>query len=836
MIDLVGPLRPLRRLSERHRRHTWRSDGRAHIEVRGVHRPDDAGRALAAETEAALRDVEGVRSAAVNGVTGRVVVAHDEDTPFEELVGTVEDVERRHGVFDEPLRVAPDHPADTEPIWREVGALAVDGASLGVAVAGRVLRLARLPVETAAMVSLAQAEPHVRRAATQILGPTSAHVALATINAVTHGFAQGPVGLVVDATVRASIVAEHLARRSLWHRVEATLNAGGGSVAAVDAPARPVPLPEGPIEQYAKSATIAGFGGFAVTAVATADVRRGLTALVAASPKAAVQGREVFAAHVDRFLAARGVLSMDPGALRRLDRVDCLVLDGALAAATAHPGRIVLLDGAADHDLAEVHEAVRALFDPQRPRQRGPWQLRPLPQSSPLRRRLDVRRAVRDQHEPLLVLRRAGHPVAVVTVDERLDPHLVAMVDAAHDAGWMTAALGDDVLVAALGADLRLDDDALSSVRMLQEDGCVVALVSPDATALAAADVAVGLLPDGAVPWSADVICPAPADALRLIEIGAVAHEVSRQSAAFALAGSSVAVVLGLSTPRPEGARRAHLAVNVASLAAQANGLRVAWTLARLPPTVSIPPPPWHELDGAAVLALVGSSPKGLTRRDALARRPAEVAAALSLPAAMVEELANPLTPVLAGAAAVAGAVGSATDAAIVGSVTLVNAVIGGVQRWRVDRSVRALEESSGQRVRVRREGQLVVVSVDDLAVGDLLTLASGDSVPADARLLATDGLEVDESSLTGESIPVTKSIEPVQHPLIAERTSMLYDGTVIAVGDAEAVVVAVGAGTEAGAAAAAAGSHASSGVEARLASLTRRAVPADARLLATDG
>ncbi|MCU1353486.1 MAG: ctpI, partial [Acidimicrobiales bacterium] len=536
--------------------------------------------------------------------------------------------------------------------------------------------------------------------------------------------------------------------------VEEELNPPGAGVPPIAVPPRPVPLPDGPVESYAARSAIAGLGGFAVTSAATLDPRRALSAAVAGNPKAAVHGREVFAAHSGRLLAARGVLTLDARVMRRLDRVDCLVIDGAL------------VTGETD-DAAEPEDA------------------------------------------------------------PAVDPHVAVMVERAHEAGWMVAVVGDDALVAALDADLRLDEDALASVRMLQEDGCVVALLSRDGRGLAAADVAIAPGRGPEVAWSADLLCSNLADAGRVVEVATAAHEVSRQSAALALAGSSVAAILGFTIAAPEGVRRATIAVNVASLVAQANGFRVAWSLGRLPPPVRPSVPPWHEVDGGAVLELVGSSPAGLRRRQALARRPEEAAAPLSLPAAMVEELANPLTPVLLGAAALAGALGSATDAAIVGSVTFVNAAVGGVQRWRVDRAVRDLEERSGQQVRVLRDGRPVVLSAEALAVGDVVTLSSGDSVPADARILSTAGLEVDESSLTGESVPVAKSADPVRSDLVAERSSMLYDGTLIAVGEADAVVVAVGADTEAGAAAASARADGgSSGVERRLADLTRRALP----------
>ncbi len=99
--------------------------------------------------------------------------------------------------------------------------------------------------------------------------------------------------------------------------------------------------------------------------------------------------------------------------------------------------------------------------------------------------------------------------------------------------------------------------------------------------------------------------------------------------------------------------------------------------------------------------------------------------------------------------------------------------------------------------------------------------------VPADCRVLAARALQVDESSLTGESFPVDKTAEPVAGPAIADRRSMLYEGTAMAAGRATAVVVATGSGTETGRSlAAASGPALVTGVEARLAQITRTTLP----------
>ena len=110
---------------------------------------------------------------------------------------------------------------------------------------------------------------------------------------------------------------------------------------------------------------------------------------------------------------------------------------------------------------------------------------------------------------------------------------------------------------------------------------------------------------------------------------------------------------------------------------------------------------------------------------------------------------------------------------------------------------------------------------------GDVVQLAAGDSIPGDSRILEASGLEVDESSVTGESMPVVKSEAATASPAVADRTSMLWEGTSIAAGSVTAVVVATGADSESGRAQVVEDTEASrTGVEARLRDLTRITVP----------
>jgi calcium-translocating P-type ATPase len=189
--------------------------------------------------------------------------------------------------------------------------------------------------------------------------------------------------------------------------------------------------------------------------------------------------------------------------------------------------------------------------------------------------------------------------------------------------------------------------------------------------------------------------------------------------------------------------------------------------------------------------------------------------------------LANPLTPVLLGGAAASAAVGSPADAGIVAGVTALNSLIGGFQRYGAEKAIRTLTDVSASAVAVRRPSGTKPESIDRLVPGDVVELGSGDAVPADCRVLETANLEVDESALTGESETVGKDRAPTFSAVLAERTSMLYEGTTIAAGEVTAMVVAVGGDTAANTMASDAEQGTSAGgVEARLSRLTSAALP----------
>jgi P-type Ca2+ transporter type 2C len=136
-------------------------------------------------------------------------------------------------------------------------------------------------------------------------------------------------------------------------------------------------------------------------------------------------------------------------------------------------------------------------------------------------------------------------------------------------------------------------------------------------------------------------------------------------------------------------------------------------------------------------------------------------------------------------------------DAYIIAGIILVNAIVGFFQEFQAEKSIEALKKLIIPQTQVKRNGKLVTVSSHELVPGDIIVCDEGDHVPADARLFKVTNAQVDESSLTGESLPVHKTLEPVEENTpLAERTPMVWMGSLVVAGSFEAVVVHIGTQT----------------------------------------
>ncbi len=171
-----------------------------------------------------------------------------------------------------------------------------------------------------------------------------------------------------------------------------------------------------------------------------------------------------------------------------------------------------------------------------------------------------------------------------------------------------------------------------------------------------------------------------------------------------------------------------------------------------------------------------------------------------SAAAILIDQLRSPVVALLSAAAALAAAFGEWKEATAIVVVLVINTMIGFVTELRAVRSMEALRKLATRSSRVRRDGKPRTIPAEELVPGDIVMVESGDVVTADIRLIEAHNLFSDESTLTGESVPVEKAVRPVSpDAILAERTSMLHKGTAITRGTGEGVVVATGMATELG-------------------------------------
>ncbi|MBV9875666.1 MAG: cation-transporting P-type ATPase [Verrucomicrobia bacterium] len=146
------------------------------------------------------------------------------------------------------------------------------------------------------------------------------------------------------------------------------------------------------------------------------------------------------------------------------------------------------------------------------------------------------------------------------------------------------------------------------------------------------------------------------------------------------------------------------------------------------------------------------------------------------------------------------GFLGKWVDACVIIAVAVINATVGFIQEGKAEEALEGIRKMLSLRAHTRREGEWIELDGADLVPGDIVRLRSGDRVPADVRLIEATNLRIEESALTGESVPTDKSPEPVDAKAgIGDRRCMAYSGTLVAAGRGTGVVTATGAATELG-------------------------------------
>ncbi|MFI5520568.1 HAD-IC family P-type ATPase [Streptomyces platensis] len=816
---------------------SW-SSGRCYIAVFGVH--GAGGEAVARRVERAVEKHPGVTWARVNAPMERVIIAVGSPAPRAgELVALVEQAEGDHAAdaeaYDE-WQPEPHHPAEGPP-FPAVPALVADTLGLALVTFRRLAPWIGLPPEVAGAIDAVRYHPRLRHLVEDISPSEQADSLLPVIGALVQGVATGGGGLALDVLQRLAVWREASVERTAWREREPRL-VRGPEEAAADAvtTGRAGPPPQDGADRYAERSMVAGMAA-GMAALPFAGFRKAIAVAVASVPKAPGAGREGFATTLGRYLALRGVVTMDRTALRRLGQVDTILLEEeALRGDRYEPVDLELMEGA---DAEQVAERLFSLFDSDAPlavSRAGDWVLGPLDELDVAGRtaRQEAKRLLRRGSEKTLGLARGRRLQAVAGLGTQTAPGAEAVAAAARRAGARVVVASDREVPGFTFADavVPAGDRLAASVRGLQADGAVVLLISGNRRALGAADCAIGVhRADEHTPWGAHVLVGADLEAAGLIvDAVGVAAVVDRDSHYLGAGGSGVGAIAALQGPAGRATARVLAVSNSAGAVAFCIGTWRARQLLSRPLTPPVAQIPWHLMPVDRVLERLRSRPEGLSAQEATARGAEAHAgkpAKLTLPYAFIEELSNPLTPILAAGAALAAAVGSRTDAALVAAITAVSALVGGFQRVRTDRALAELFAQSAIGACVRREGREHLVTSGDLVPGDVIALGPEDVVPADCRLLEAEGLEVDESSLTGESLAASKDPAPVVAPDLTGRRSMLYEGTTVSAGRAVAVVVATGSATEAGRSLATARQATpETGVEARLSSLTRASMP----------
>ncbi|WP_025737344.1 cation-translocating P-type ATPase [Mycobacterium genavense] len=896
----------------------WQSGRRVHLDLDPL-LPFSRWYEYSAVVEEPVRRIPGVAEAHVEGSLGRLVFelaedAEDYDAVLDEVRSTVAAIaaDLASTKSDVPISAPFADPGNPLAILVPLTSAAMDIVAMTAAVTGRVTRLPAAPQTTRAAAALINHQPRMVSILESRLGRVGTDIVLAATTAAAHGLTQSFGTPLLDMTQRTLQITEAAAHRRVWREREPHLASperpqapvvpvissagakshlprhswaaaaageashvvvGGAIDAAMDTEKGSM---ADPVEAYVESAANGSLIAAASALVAGGGTEDAAAAIEAGVPRAAHMGRQAFASTLGRGLANGGQLVLDPGALRRLDRVKVVVIDGA-ALRGDHRAVLKSVGEAPGWDDDRVYEVADALLHGEEAPEPDDDEL---PATGAHLRWVPVQgpSATPAQGLESADLMVDGECVGRVDVGWEVDPYAIPLLQTANRTGARVVlrhVAGTEDLTASVAATHPPGTPLLTVVRELRADRGPALLItavhrdfaSTDTlAALAIADIGVALDdPRAATPWTADIITGTDlADAVRILSAIPVARAASESAIHLAQGGTTLAgllLVTGSDQERssnPANFRRWLNPVNAAAATALVAGTFSAARVLRLPDPTPQPLTAWHALDpeivyarlagGSRPLAVETLTPSWRRRLDDLSYSPpfAGLRGPLHnlarLAAATRVELSDPLTPILAVGAAASAIVGSNIDALLVGGVMTANAITGGAQRLRAEAAAAELFAEQDQLVRrvavpavattrrrlkaARRATRTVTVSAKSLRPGDVIDLAAPEVVPADARLLVAEDLEVDESLLTGESLPVDKQVEPVavNDP---ERASMLFEGSTIVAGHARAIVVATGVNTAAHRAiSAVADVETAAGVQARLRELTSKVLP----------
>jgi Ca2+-transporting ATPase len=580
------------------------------------------------------------------------------------------------------------------------------------------------------------------------------------------------------------------------------------------------------------------------------DIPRSLAVLLAACPEAVELARHSTLGAANAKAVGQGIYMKDAGVLARAAAIDTVVFAGcgrsagpaweaaeavtlskdysqvevpALAVAAAGGARLAKLS-------ADAGQGYEATVDGRRVAVGGESFLR--------RRRVGVIHGVRAAK----ALREKGLAVLFVAVDDRLIGLVGCREKERREEKFPAAALASmgvtslDLTgkVTSMSPEEKSWPDMAATERVrcierLKQTGRRVMLVAgedKDGPALAAADVGVvvGGCCSGPAGEAAAVVVAGenPTKIVDLIALGRETGRIVRQSTAFSTSLGAAGVFLAAA--RLLSPVAATLLLNVSTVGIIANSLRL---LRKRPvpaePAVdlqrftgrccsgtvsSVFREDWETLPLATVCDGLGTSDRYGISQQEVARRRARLGANVLEAGArptfwqlFKEQFKDFMVRVLLGASALSLVMGRAKDALLTMTIVAANAVLGVFQERKAEQAIEALQRIAAPTAKVMRAGRTSTVMAAELVPGDIILLEAGDRVPADARLLTATHFEAEESSLTGETVPVKKNsaLVCVADTALADRRNMVFMGTAVTRGRAVAAVVATGMATEMG-------------------------------------
>ncbi len=600
---------------------------------------------------------------------------------------------------------------------------------------------------------------------------------------------------------------------------------------------RPAPVAPSLLDNYLRALNPISFAYAAITAIFTRSWKQTLAALLLVNPRAAMIGQESADLSASARVIRSGVTVVGTRKDRTLHLPDVVLLDGArlltnrlelntvvpMAEEYDEPNLLALaagVAGAAGSPWGGVFKAADSL-----PATNGNFDgyaatayvegvrytLGPVKDWSTLPA------AARLRHNGSYVLElrnaREEHPLGLFALQPQLTSGIEELVQTCRDHNVRLGLIskGDQMTMQALAYRAHISllecDNAVEAIRTEQQAGARVAFVSDNASAaeaFEACDLAIGLTDDRSrLPARADLLAPDIPAIVAILEATTRRNATVRDSVGFSVISNIIGTVWGLRGM--PGVGRASRAVTIAALTAIVDGWlrlqggkRPALSTAHL---IDPHPERWGQMSIEDVLRLLHTSENGLTNEEATKRfqPPPEQTRRNQLLATLFDQINSPLIAIYAAGAGLSLFLGAIGDAVIIAATILANVALGVWQEHKANQVAEALERLGTSTARVLRDGHPVTIRATDVVLGDILLLATGDRVAADARVLESQGLEVDEAALTGESLPVRKVPNGRN-----DTDRIVLEGSNVTTGRGQAVVVAVGRQTRMGATAAA--------------------------------